>query len=169
MCYKYCRSTFLAVAVAIFAVAKTAEVDVLANCNAFDEPFTFECPPGYGLDQVSGHYGNQYKDRIYCYGCQKISQSYSDCYQTGYVNDWDQPVLTVCNSNKYYIAGVGSIHDNYTGDRKFNYKCCASDHFCVNNSKVIGPVNTWDGTMDYKTKTGSVVVGAFSVHDNSKE
>ena len=169
MCYKYCRSTFLAVAVAIFTVAKTAKVNSTDNCNQYDQPFSFECPSGYALDQISGQHDNHYEDRIYCYGCEKISESYSDCYQTGFVNDWDEPVVTVCRSNKYYIAGVDSTHDNHYEDRKFNYKCCASDHFCTNNSKMVGPVNNWDGAMDYKVTPGNVIVGAFSEHDDSRE
>ena len=169
MYYTYCRSTFLAVAVAIFAVAKTAKVNPSDNCNEYDQAYNFDCPPGYALSQVSGRHDNDHEDRIYCYGCQKISDSYSDCYQTGYVNDWDEPVVTVCSSNKFYIAGVSSTHDNHHEDRRFNYKCCASDHVCTNNSIIVGPVNTWDGSMDYKVRAGSVIVGAFSVHDNSRE
>ena len=169
VCYTYCRTTFLAAAVAILAVVKSEEVNSLRACNAFDQPLNFACPTGYAIDHISGYHDNGREDRIYCYSCQRISQNYSDCYNTGFINDWDQPVVTVCSSNQYYIAGVNSYHDNGPEDRRFEYTCCSSRQICTRNCYIVGPVNNYDGKMDYELKPGNVAVGAFSVHDNGPE
>ena len=174
--YIHCRYAFLATAVAILAMTKMGiampkmgEADSLGACNEFDQPLDFQCPTGYSIDHISGYHNSDYEDRVYCYSCQKVSETYSDCYETGYVNDWGQPVVSVCKSNQYYIAGVNSYHSNPDEDRRFNYKCCSSSQFCTKNCFIVGPVNNYDGHMDYDVRPGNVIVGAYSIHEDEPE
>ena len=174
--YIHCRYAFLATAVAILAMTKMGEAmpkmdetDSLGACNEFDQPLDFQCPTGYSIDHISGYHNSDYEDRVYCYSCQKVSVNYTDCYDTGYVNDWGQPVVTVCKSNQYYIAGVDSYHSNPNEDRRFNYKCCSSSQFCTKNCFTVGPVNNYDGNMAYSVKGSNVIVGAFSIHEDEPE
>ena len=102
------------------------------------------------------------------HGCRNNFRNAIDCYQTGYVNSFDNPVATLCRPN-YYIAGVYSYHDNGREDRRFNYRCCINAKQCTRNCRLIGPVNNFDGRMNYNLGRGQVMVGAFSWHRNDKE
>ena len=42
---------------------------------------------------------------------------------TGYVNDFDAPVLYTC-PNGGYLNGVSSFHDNKKEDRRYKFRCC---------------------------------------------
>ena len=42
---------------------------------------------------------------------------------TGYVNDFDAPVLYTC-PNGGYLNGVYSVHDNKKEDRRYRFRCC---------------------------------------------
>ena len=55
------------------------------------------------------------KTRIYSYIC--------SWYITGYVNDFDAPVLYSC-PNGGYINGVASYHHNHYEDRRYRFRCC---------------------------------------------
>ena len=91
----------------------------------------------------------------------------SHCYKTGYVNNFDAPVVSLCKQD-YYIAGISSYHNNHKEDRRFDFKCCKNTNQCIRNCKLTSIVNQFDGSMNYKTH-GKVIVGAFSWHDNYKE
>ena len=126
------------------------------------------CPPGHSIYHVWGYHDNGKEDRIYCYNCRNNSGSLSHCYQTGYVNSWNNAVATLCHPD-YYIAGVRSYHDNKREDRRFDYTCCKNTNQCTRKCFLDGPVNNWDGDMDYRLQTGQVIVGAFSWHRNDKQ
>ena len=141
-----------------------------SSCNQFDQPHNFECSAGSSIHSVTGNHKNYHEDRIYCYscythtGCNKNSQ----CYRTGYVNGWDAPVMTLCKPN-YYIAGVKSYHDNSKEDRRFDFKCCRSTGLYISDCTLDGPINSFDGTMNYHLSSSQVIVGAFSWHINYHE
>lgn len=137
-------------------------------CNNFDAIQNFSCAPGYSIRSVSGSHDDRTKDRIYCYTCQYNFRSAAHCYQTGFVNNWDVPVVTLCESN-YYIAGVYSYHDDRREDRRFNYKCCENTNQCTRNCSIDGPVNYFDRNMNYELLHGHVIVGAFSWHRDDTE
>ena len=42
---------------------------------------------------------------------------------TGYVNNFDAPVLYTC-LNGGYLNGVSSVHDNKKEDRRYRFRCC---------------------------------------------
>ena len=102
------RSTFVAAVVLILAATLISEAN--SSCNHYDKYHNFVCPAGQSLFHVYGHHDNGREDRKYCYNCRHEGNQ-AECYQTGYVNDWDAPVATLCRPN-YYIAGVRSYHDN---------------------------------------------------------
>ena len=164
ICY---RSTFAAATVVILAIMVTSQTTDVA-CNSFDLAHNFSCPFGQPIINVSGHHDNRFEDRMYCYSCRPDSKNATDCYQTGFVNELDNPVATLCRPN-YYIAGVYSDHDNTREDRRFDYRCCENTYQCTRDCILTGPVNTFDGVMSYNSSHGNVIVGAFSWHDNVKE
>ena len=163
--YIFYRSTFVAATILILAATLISVAN--SSCNAYDKYHNFVCPAGYSVSHVSGQHNNGKEDRIYCYSC-RYSGIQSHCYQTGYVNSWDAPVATLCRDN-YFIAGVKSYHDNKKEDRRFDYRCCRNKNRCTRNCYLDGPVNSFDGRMNYNAGTGHVIVGAFSWHLNKKE
>lgn len=42
---------------------------------------------------------------------------------SGYVNNFDALVLYTCPTGGY-LNGVFSVHDNYTEDRRYKFRCC---------------------------------------------
>ena len=136
-------------------------------CNIFDQYHNFVCPYGQSISRVWGWHDNKREDRIYCYNCQSTGGSGSSCYSTGYVNSFDYPVAVQCKPN-YYFAGVRSTHQNKPEDRQFDFRCCRSNNKCTANCRLVGPVNDFDGGMDYNLK-GRVIIGAFSWHLNKRE
>ena len=159
------RSTFVAAVVLVLAATLISEAN--SSCNHYDKYHNFVCPAGQSVYRVYGHHDNGREDRKYCYNC-RYEGNQAECYQTGYVNDWDAPVATLCRPN-YYIAGVRSYHDNVREDRRFDYKCCRNHNQCTRNCYLTKPVNSFDGHMDYNVGTGRVIVGAFSWHSNYRE
>ena len=160
------RSTFVIATVAIIAATMISEA-MSSHCNTYDGPHNFQCSSGQSISSISGHHDNGKEDRIYCYGC-RYSGTSAYCYQTGYVNDWDNPVSVRCGSN-YFIAGVKSRHDNDKEDRRFDYRCCRNYNRCTRNCYWRGPVNNYDGHMSYYLQANHVINGAFSWHRNDKE
>ena len=162
------RSTFVTATVAIIAATMISEARSSHEpCNEYDEYHHFQCPSGHSINCITGHHDNDKEDRIYCYGC-RYSGTSAYCYQTGYVNDWDNAVYVHCRYN-YFIAGVESYHDNDKEDRRFNYRCCRNYNRCTRNCRWRGPVNHYDGDMNYHVKANHVIVGAYSWHRNDKE
>ena len=164
-----CRCTFVAAAIAILAMTCISEV-TSSSCNRFDRYHRFACPSGKPICSVSGYHSNSKEDRIYCYNCHTESGSTSatSCYETGYVNSFDGRVRVRCDPD-YYISGVRSYHSNSKEDRRFAFKCCKISGLCTKNCHKDGPVNNYDGRMDYHLHAGEVIVGAESVHDNRRE
>ena len=166
--YVCCRCTFVAITIAILAMTCVSGVTSSTPCNQFDQGHDFVCPSGKPIVSVSGHHNNWKEDRIYCYGCQTASRSTTDCYDTGYVNEFDATLNTQCAPN-YYLSGVWSYHDNGKEDRRFAFRCCKVSGLCTRNCYFDGPVNEYDGNMNYNLKTGQVIVGAYSIHDNYRQ
>ena len=139
-------------------------------CNVLDSYHNFVCPYGQSISRVWGWHDNRREDRIYCYSCQNSGATgsrKSHCYTTGYVNSYDYPVAVQCRPN-YYFAGVKSVHYNKAEDRLFDFRCCKSYGKCTKECNLVGPVNGFDGGMDYNLH-GKVIIGAFSWHDNHSE
>lgn len=166
-CMHIHHKSIVAATVAIIAVPSVSS----SLCNSFDKSHDLRCPSGESIWRVLGSHSNKKEDRTYCYGCRnnlRKTTKASHCYSTGYVNDWDKPVATLCKPN-YYIAGVESYHDNKREDRRFSYTCCVNPKQCTRNCYLDGPVNDFDGIMVYKLGKDLVMVGAFSWHRNNKE
>ena len=165
--YHY-RFTFAATVIILAWTNHISGVNASNNCNEFDKYHSYTCPSGNSIDRVWGHHDNHHEDRIYCYRCRSNPGSLSNWYWTGYVNEWDNAVATQCR-NDYYIAGVRSTHDNKKEDRRFNFKCCKNSGQCTRRCNLDGPMNNWDGKMNYELPAGQVIVGAFSWHRGDKE
>jgi len=161
----YCRCTFVAATIAVLAMAFVSEVTSSTGCSPLYHGHDFVCPSGKPIVRVFGRHYSGKKDREYCYGCQTASRSTTDCYDTGYVNEFDTTFNTQCQPN-YYLSGVWSYYDNSKEDRRFAFRCCKVSGLCTRNCYFDGPVNEYDGPMDYNLKAGQVIVGAYSTHDN---
>ena len=136
-------------------------------CNQYDKYHSFRCPSGQAVYRVRGYHNNGKEDRIYCWYCQSQNGSYSSCYNTGYINYFDQPVYFSCKVN-YFLAGVRSYHDNKREDRRFDFTCCSINKRCITDCHDSNWVNSYDGYMNFYAP-GRVIVGAYSRHDNKKE
>ena len=165
--YVYCRCMFVAATIAILAMTCVSGVTSSAECNQFFQRHDFVCPSGKPINHVSGHHDNSKEDRVYCYGCELETQSSTDCYDTGYVNEFDAALLTQCRPN-YYLSAVWSEFDHPTQDRRFAYRCCRVSGLCTRNCKLEGPVNYYDGEMNYSSQAGQVFTGAYSTHNSCR-
>ena len=149
-----------------------------SNCTSTDSEIivnlhTFGCPHGQAL------YSMQMKFKIigyiwgiipstrlvYCYYCQSHDATVSECYNTGYINQWDLPVVMLCKPD-HYIAGVTTYRSSYYSDHRFRFRCCRNAFQCTRNCHLQGPVNQFGKSMEYKVDGGKVIVGALSWHSN---
>ncbi|XP_065888124.1 dermatopontin-like [Dysidea avara] len=155
---QHCWCTFV---VATIAVLVMTEITSSTPCSEFGQRHDFVCASGKPIIHVSGRHvrdNNGKEDRVYCYGCRATSRSTSDCYDTGYVNELDDTLSTQCHPD-YYISGVWSERDNGK-DRRFAFRCCRVSGLCTRNCYLDGPVNNFDGDMNYNLKAGQVIAGA---------
>ena len=157
----------MAATIAILAITCVSEV-TSTECNQFYQRHDFVCPSGKPIVRVSGHHDNGKEDRVYCYGCRtERTQSTTDCYDTGYVNEFDAALLTQCRPH-YYLSAVWSEFNHPTEDRRFGYRCCKVKYMCTKNCELVGPVNDYDGEIDYSVGARQVIVGAYSTHNNCR-
>lgn len=160
----YHRCTFIAAIVAVVVTSISGN-----NCNLFDKSHKFECPAGYSIHKITAWHSNKHEDRVYCYKCHSINpRGTSQCYWTGYVNNFDKVVKARCKSD-HYIAGVKSYHSNKKEDRRFDFKCCKTIGRCIGHCLITPLVNQFDKDMKYQVETNHVIVGAYSYHNNHKE
>jgi hypothetical protein len=54
--------------------------------------------------------------------------THSNCFWTGFVNDWDAVMNYVCPDNRF-MAGMYSEHNNGREDRRFQFYCCNYPRF----------------------------------------
>ncbi|KAH9492476.1 hypothetical protein Btru_029195 [Bulinus truncatus] len=78
---------------------------------------------GYCIDSVIKVKSPMY-DRTFGFRCCKIGQRVpSNCYSTGYVNNWDSPMDFNVPEGKA-ITQVFSFHKNFHEDRRWKFTVC---------------------------------------------
>ncbi|XP_059154331.1 dermatopontin-like [Physella acuta] len=153
---------YLSLAVSMATVSARGSV-----VNGWDQPFDFKCPPGHAISYISSEHNNYFEDRQWEFHCRSVWET-SACEQSGYVNDFDQPINYVCPHNKV-MTGVASYHSNHHEDRRFKFQCCSVNGKSLNGCYKTGEVNTWDGKLTLLVPEGKVVNGAYSTHNNYYE
>ena len=139
--------------------------------NAWDRHHFGSCENGQYMRRLRSIHDNGKEDRLWQVYCGKTSTNVAatqSCLWTGFVNDWDRPLVFQCPGNRL-ISGMMSYHDNKKEDRRFRFRCCAVPGRSPNNCAWTGYVNDWDRPMDFRVPSDKVIAGAFSVHNNHKE
>ena len=119
--------------------------------------------------KVESIHNNHNEDRSWNWECrQVITSGYPKCHNTGYVNDFDQPMAFTCGPNEY-VAGTDSYHSNHHEDRRWEFTCCSAPNYVTSACRITGWVNEFDGPLDFKAGPGEVITGVTSYHDNHSE
>nr|XP_023671039.1 hemagglutinin/amebocyte aggregation factor-like [Paramormyrops kingsleyae] len=111
---------------------------------------------------------NLYEDRIWEFQCKDTFNSNPQCFWTNYVNSFDEQFTFVCPNN-YVMTGMGSIHDDKYGDRRWQFQCCQTYNYCNYNCQWTPYVNFYDEEFTWLVPSMNYLVGAESVHSNSYE
>ncbi|KAK3096501.1 hypothetical protein FSP39_000787, partial [Pinctada imbricata] len=138
--------------------------------NNLDGPFDFKCPRHQFLSHIWSIHNNHNEDRVFDLGCRQIPIGQpDDCHETGWANGFDGPLTFQC-PNAGVITGIASEHNNYNEDRRFKFQCCQSKAgTCISNCRYTGYVNSYDGEFNYNVKSGYVLRGVNSIHNNHNE
>ncbi len=137
--------------------------------NWFRQYLLVLCGDRQAIYRIKSSHSNHYEDRIFEFGCKSITcYNYNHCYWTGYINQYDQPLLAHCGAS-YVMTGIQSIYSHHHKDRKFSLKCCRAPHFYTRHCQLSGYVNGWDGDMNYSLGGHRVFTGLSSWHDNFRE
>ncbi|CAG0899962.1 unnamed protein product [Darwinula stevensoni] len=118
------------------------------------------------LEQSVHHNGRE--DRIWSFDCGPVETGYSACSQSGYVNQYDEPISYLCPGNGV-VAGVASVHSNTAEDRRFDFKCCYLEGVFWTDCYVTSFLHDFDRPLDYSVDPGYYIVGGFSIHSNRQE
>ena len=137
--------------------------------NQFDQPLNAHCHGADGMYKVQSVHDNHREDRVWNWECRRVLyHGYPKCYDTGYVNNFDQPMFFRCKPN-HYIGGVYSYHSNKREDRRWKFNCCSAPHHITTSCHITGYVNEFDHPMNFQAGPGEVITGVISHHDNKKE
>ena len=138
--------------------------------NNYDGVLHVNCNPRDGMYRVASVHSNHHEDRIWSWECRRVIRSHDTprCGQTGYVNQYDDPMFFTCGANQY-IAGVYSEHDNYREDRRWKFTCCSAPNHYTRSCRLTGFVNDYDSPIHFIAGPDEVMTGVFSIHDNHRE
>ncbi|XP_041376982.1 dermatopontin-like [Gigantopelta aegis] len=157
MKFQVCLSVFLCVT----GVAFSWE-------NNWDGPFEFMCPHGQSIRRITSNHNNRAEDRQWRFECSNTG-AVASCVWSGYVNDFDQPLLFQCPNNGV-ITGISSYHNNNAEDRRFKFHCCSISGRSLTNCRFsLSYSNTFDGYLNFYVPNNQVLKGAFSYHSNGAE
>lgn len=80
--------------------------------NRFDEPLNYNCPTDQVLIGAKSYHNNWFEDRRWGFRCCKANgYKTSNCYQTGYINEWDAEMDFGVTGNRAFV-GLYSYHSN---------------------------------------------------------
>ncbi|OWF43513.1 dermatopontin-like [Mizuhopecten yessoensis] len=136
--------------------------------NVLDGPMDFSCKGNSSLTQLASHHDNRAEDRVWSFGCQPSRDEVMNCVWSGYVNDFDKPVLYECSGDEF-INGFRSIHNNGPEDRRWAFQCCALRGHRRDKCHFTGYVNQYDGPLSYNVPDEQLIHGINSIHDNGSE
>ncbi|XP_074629435.1 dermatopontin-like [Acropora palmata] len=137
--------------------------------NSWQQDFNVRCITSYSIRVWQSQHRNCKEDRIHYFQCKNgpFAYQHRHCSSSHYVNDFDGPLAFKCAHNGV-IAGVGSTYSIGARDRRFSFRCCHKHGYVAHTCKHTAIINKWDQPMRYVVPSGYYLVGAFSVHQNSK-
>nr|XP_022293948.1 hemagglutinin/amebocyte aggregation factor-like isoform X1 [Crassostrea virginica] len=140
--------------------------------NDWDRPLNFQCSSRKSsIHQIVSYHDNKMEDRRFDFNCRHVPSVVGpvSCSLSGYVNDFDAPVLYSC-PNGGYINGISSYHHNHYEDRRYRFRCCVPySRHCHRNCSWTNWVNDWDSYFNYFVPSGYVIRSVHSIHDNHRE
>ena len=138
--------------------------------NGWDQRLNVRCRNNQAFYRVKSYHDNRRKDRRWQWNCRTVLKNtkFTNCQWTGWQNDYDQPLMFQCPTNKV-LAGVESVHDNRREDRRWKFQCCGAKDYYTRNCYLTNWINNWDSSMDRAVPSPQVLTGAFSYHDNRRE
>ena len=138
--------------------------------NSYGGDLSVSCSDTQGFYRVRSQYSSSHYDRVWDWYCHNVSQvSFgSDCYWTGWLNDYDYPVYIRCKQN-YVLVGVESEHDNTDADRRWKIRCCHAVNHLTKDCSISSYINYFYNDMDYNASDSKVFTGIFSAHRDAKE
>ncbi|XP_061169128.1 hemagglutinin/amebocyte aggregation factor-like [Saccostrea echinata] len=83
--------------------------------NDFDHAVHFQCPGSGYINGMASYHHNYYEDRRHrfrCCGPRSSNYHFQQCRWTGWLNNYDQPVIYFVPRG-YVLRGVNSVHHNY--------------------------------------------------------
>ncbi|XP_033726357.1 dermatopontin-like [Pecten maximus] len=136
--------------------------------NELDGPMDFSCGGNTSLHQLASSHDNRAEDRKWSFGCLPSRNEVMNCVWSGYVNDFDGPVLYECPGDDF-INGIRSVHDNGKEDRRWSFQCCSLRGHVRDKCHFTGYVNQYDGPLSYTVPDDQLIHGTNSIHDNGPE
>lgn len=136
--------------------------------NNFDEFLYFICPNTYTISRISSYHSNFYEDRRFSISCKTTFNSYPQCYESGWVNNFDQYFSYTCPNN-YAIAGMVSYHNNNYEDRRFQFRCCGDSSLRYTYCYWTSYLNNFDEYFEWSSDSRTFLAGVSSYHDNHHE
>ncbi|XP_076130903.1 hemagglutinin/amebocyte aggregation factor-like [Alosa pseudoharengus] len=152
----------------LFLASLLVEARDLRYVNDYDKPLRFNCPTTQSISGITSEHHNKHEDRRWDFNCRDTFTQRAHCFESGYVNNWDGPLMFECPTN-YVVTGMSSVHDNHHEDRRWTFTCCTGSNFCTGNCQWSGYVNHFDGLLNWYAGVGYYLTGAKSYHENKHE
>ena len=144
-----------------------------------DRPLYVECDAqnGEALFHVKSKYAGKKRDRSWKWSCAKVSTiPTTNCSWTGYVNNWDKPLLYHCPQD-FVMSGISSLHQNNKEDRRWRVKCCRAEGYQTESCSLTPQyINEFRGDIDFEAgnhldeiEKPRAFTGLYSFHDNEQE
>ncbi|EGD82345.1 hypothetical protein PTSG_03009 [Salpingoeca rosetta] len=144
-------------------------VHAVTYSNNFDQPLSYNCPSGQGISQIYSYHDNGKEDRRWGFECTSYGAGASSVTTTtNYLNNFDQPVDYLCNTNQF-LDGVYSYHDNGPEDRRWKFRCRGVIGAKLTGCAKTSYQNNYDQPISFTVRDGYAIGGLASVHDNGPE
>ncbi|GFR80366.1 hemagglutinin/amebocyte aggregation factor [Elysia marginata] len=156
--------TMLVVSAAVFAGAVDYD-------NDFAKQLKFECPQDEVVTSVYSKFDGDAVDRRFKFGCGPAPGNARprQCVWTdGFVNKVESAMAFMCPAN-HLVAGVASVYDSVSSDRRMKIKCCRQPGFRTNSCYFTEYLNNWTDPLDYTIAGNKVLTGWLSMHDNGHQ
>ena len=92
--------------------------------NDYDGKLYYECPTNQSITRIISQHDTDFvntpnsDDRIWGFECSPSQFSLETCSWSGYVNNYDELLVYQCSSGAGVIAGMESVHDDSSEDRR---------------------------------------------------
>uniref|UniRef100_A0A8C4X1U0 Si:dkey-14d8.7 n=2 Tax=Eptatretus burgeri TaxID=7764 RepID=A0A8C4X1U0_EPTBU len=155
----------------LFGLVLMVTMGVSLRINDWDGVMHFHCPVYQSISRLQSNHSNCREDRVWDTECKNTfnkRKSRPICYETNYVNWFDERILFKCPPN-WVISGLHSYHDNKREDRRWRFRCCKQEGVNLHSCKWTGYLNNWDMPLTWSTSSNEFLAGVNSIHNNLKE